>query len=254
MRNLAVKALPPRLYLELRKLNFKITKPKSFSKLQAKRNIVTTSSYSYKPLDDTKSIFVHVPKCAGVSVSKALYGNLAGGHTTLDGYLNIFEPTEVFSYFKFTIVRNPWDRLVSAFHFLKADGLKDKDKNWSEHELKNFDNFDDFVKAWVNEDNIWKWHHFRPQYYYICDMKSKVKLDFIGFFENLNEDFAYIAKKLGKNCTLAKTNSSRRKSYFHYYNNATRQIVANVYARDIEMLGYDFDNSSIQTQLANRFI
>tara|TARA_R110001583_G_scaffold105202_1_gene252647 strand:- start:13918 stop:14577 length:660 start_codon:yes stop_codon:yes gene_type:complete len=216
------------------------------------REFVNDRGYSYKPFDDKKAIFVHVPKCAGVSIAKTLFGCLAGGHTTLDEYINVFEPKFITSYFKFTIVRNPWDRLVSAYFFLKKGGFGLKDKTWFEQELSTYSSFDDFVRNWVNKKNIQKWHHFRPQYHYILNRHNKIKLDFVGYLENIDEDFNTIKKQIGVNCTLENSNKSQHNSYINYYNDETKEIVKEVYAEDIKLLGYNFDNSSLQQQLAQR--
>ena len=90
----------------------------------------TDDGYSFKPFDQCGCIFIHIPKCAGVSVSKALFGNLAGGHSRVVDYQLVFNSNEYSNYFKFTFVRNPWDRLVSAFFFLKKGGFNDADKKW----------------------------------------------------------------------------------------------------------------------------
>lgn len=214
--------------------------------------MTTKQGYSYKPFDDKKSIFVHIPKCAGVSVSKTIFGNLAGGHTTLDEYLNIFEPECIVTYFKFTIVRNPWDRLVSAYFFLKNGGFGKKDQAWFRKELGDFLDFEDFVKNWVNRTNIWKWHHFRPQYHYMLDKNEKVHLDFVAFLENIDADFVYIANRIGLDCTLPESNKSKHSSYINYYSEQMKNIVSEVYAQDIKMLGYEFDNSSLNKQIASR--
>lgn len=220
--------------------------------MQSKRAIVTNDSYSYKPFDDLKAIFVHVPKCAGVSIAKSIFGNLAGGHATLDEYVNIFEPKCIVNYFKFTIVRNPWDRLVSAFHFLKKGGFNEEDKDWARSELEQFNNFDEFVKGWLNKENIWKWPHFRPQYHYIIEKKEKVQMDFVGFLENIDEDFQYITRRLGVDSPLENANKGKHDDYRSYYNEVTMRIVSEVYDTDIKLLGYNFDNSSLPAQLARR--
>lgn len=253
MRQKIIELLPPRIYLELRHWDYRLSHKSQFKDALEMSQKETVEGYSYKPFDDKKSIFIHIPKCAGVSVARTIFGNLAGGHTTLEQYLSIFQPSLIVKYFKFTIVRNPWDRLVSAYFFLSNGGFGEKDQAWFKSELESFSGFDDFVENWVNRKNIWKWNHFRPQYHYMLDKRGKVPLDFVGFFENINEDFKYIADRTGTNCTLPELNISRHSSYMEHYSEKTLNIVADVYAEDIKMLGYNFDNSSVQAQLASRF-
>lgn len=88
-----IKYIPTKFYLNLRWWDFKVTRRQDFLAIQKLRVRETTEWGSYKPFDEKKAIFVHIPKCAGVSVNKALFGNLAGGHTTLDQYINVYEPS-----------------------------------------------------------------------------------------------------------------------------------------------------------------
>ncbi len=241
--------LPKTAYLALKRWNYKKSHKYRFKRLQELRTIVDEEGYSYKPFDDRRAIFVHIPKCAGVSINQTIFGGLAGGHTTFEEYLSIFEPRCVNSYFKFTIVRNPWDRLVSAYFFLKKGGLSQEDRDWFNEELNSFADFDDFVKKWVNKQNIWKWHHFRPQYHYMLDKKGRIPLDFIGYFENLDQDFKYITNKIGISCDLPMNNKSKHKNYQNYYSEETKEIIRKVYSKDIRMLGYDFDSSPIRSKI-----
>ena len=245
-------SLPPKIHLGLLRFSYRLTHPRRYNVLQEKRRIVTTDTYSYKPFDDSRSIFVHIPKCAGISVARSLYGNLAGGHATLADYFRVFKPAEILSYFKFTIVRNPWDRLVSAYHFLRAGGFVPADKHWFDGELAGYSGFEEFVVDWLNKENIWKWPHFRPQYHYLTDSAGMIKLDFHCLFENLEEDFQFVAQKIGKNCSLSKANQGDRQDYKAYYSDRTRELVSTVYEKDIALLGYSFDNSSVESQLAGR--
>src|SRR5690242_8686296 len=75
---------------------------------------------SLRPFIRTNSIFVHVPKAAGVSIARALYGDLGMGHMTLAEYRTVFRQRAFDKMFKFAFVRNPFDRLHSAYHFLRA--------------------------------------------------------------------------------------------------------------------------------------
>lgn len=220
------------------------------------RTIETNSKYSLKPFDEQRCIFVHIPRCAGVSICKTLFCNLAGGHMSIREYQIAFSKSEFNSYFKFTFVRNPWDRLVSAYFFLNEGGLNESDRKWAKENLSPYTDFDSFVKGWVNRENVHSWNHFCPQYTYIFTKGSTTPmLDFIGRFENLEKDFLYIQKRTGIDSKLLCLNrtEARNKDYKTYYTDATKQIVADVYRDDIEILGYNFDNLALEKQLWNRF-
>lgn len=169
MRHRFINLLPTDLYLHLRWYYFKFTKKNSFKKIQKLREQETTDSGGYLPFDKAKAIFVHIPKCAGISVNKALFDSIGGGHTTLDQYINIFPPALFKSYFKFTFVRNPWDRVVSAYTFLQKGGLNNWDNEFYEREIKQYDSFKAFVQGWLTPENLFKHHHFRPQHHYFID-------------------------------------------------------------------------------------
>lgn len=241
MKQRIIRALPPPLYLNLKWWLYRARHREFYASTQRKRREVDAAGYTYKSFDETKSIFIHVPKCAGVSVCKALYGNLAGGHMTLAGYMNVFEPKALQRYFKFTFVRNPYDRLVSAFHFLQQGGMNDADRGWYERELGEYDDFGNFVRGWLTPDNIYKYWHFMPQHHFMWDPAEKIRVDYLGRFERLDTDFKYIADRLGCAATLPKSNSSARKSYKDYYDDETKEIVGAVYRQDLELIGYDFD-------------
>ncbi len=243
----------------LRRFFYAILRNKKFRRLQKQRTIDTDSGYSYKPFIQNQCIFVHIPKAAGVSVCRALFHNLAGGHESIKKYQIVFSEEEFNHYFKFTFVRNPWDRLFSAYNFLKKGGINDSDKNWAMSNLQDYADFDDFVKRWVNSSNIYKYIHFLPQHHFLCLPGSdKLQVDFLGYFENIEDDFMHIKNKLALDFAANlihenKTESSSRKiDYRDFYTDKTRNIVYEVYKRDIDLLGYDFDNSSLSSQLTNR--
>lgn len=241
VKELVLATLPRRLYLNLYRYNYKRTQPESFAWLQEIRNGVTADGYSLQPFDATKSIFVHIPKCAGVSIGSALYGNLAGGHTTLRGYMAVFEPRLLLEYFKFTIVRNPWDRVVSAYHYLKNGGMNERDQSWSAKHLSGYVDFGDFVRRWLTRENVFKGIHFVPQLHFIVDPHDRVRMDYIGRLETLPSDFAHITNRLGITAALPFKNRGRREAdYRNYYDEETKAIVAFVYQDDIRLLGYEF--------------
>ncbi|GAB3678634.1 sulfotransferase family 2 domain-containing protein [Salinisphaera aquimarina] len=229
-----------RIHLEVLWWQFRLSQPKTHKRLQKRRRPAVNSDYSYHPFDERRALFIHIPKCAGVSLSRALFGNLAGGHKPLTHYCRVFEPRLLLAYFKFTIVRNPWDRLVSAYFFLKKGGMDAADRDWASRHLADFADFEDFVRRWVNPHNIWQGEHFYPQSYFVDSGRYPVELDFVGRFETLDRDFAHIAERIDIDVTLAKHNQSGHRHYADYYSPTTRDIVAAVYAEDIRRFGYAF--------------
>lgn len=196
---------------------------------------------SIAALDYYKCIFVHIPKNAGLSVCYTLFGNTGGSHRKIVDYKKIFSPGTFKRYYKFTFVRNPWDRLVSTFFFLKNGGLTEKDRVWAQEHIAQFDSFDAFVKGWLTEENINNSLHFQHQYCFLEDEKGIIAVDFIGRFENIEEDFKKITEELNIRRTLKKTNTSKRKEdYKAYYDEETKTIVNEVYRKDIQLFNYEF--------------
>ncbi len=199
---------------------------------------------------------MHIPKCAGTSICRSLFGNIGINHLSIADYRVIFRREEFDSYFKFAFVRNPWDRLVDAYYFLKAGGLNERDKKWYEENLSAYKNFDSFVKVWVTPDNIKKYIHFRAQRDFICIKGDNTPVvDFIGYFENLDQDFTHVSNRIGISSELMHLNktASGEKDYKAYYDNEMIEIVSDAYRDDIRILGYNFDNSSLKEQLTDHY-
>ena len=194
---------------------------------------------------DYKTIFVHNPKCGGTSLINILKNhgfchNRRYGKDSLDpteGRLSKIEKSYgnkiISTYFLFTFVRNPYDRMVSCYHYLN------KRHNGKHIPLGVFKNFNDFVKNLFSiSDYHWKWH-YTLQYNHI--QSKHRKCDFIGRFENLQEDFNIVCDKIGiPKQQLPYKNTSKHKHYTEYYDEETKQIVAEKYAKDIEYFGYKF--------------
>jgi chondroitin 4-sulfotransferase 11 len=214
--------------------------PKKVSRLILTK--ILNKENPYKHYNDIHHcIFVHIPKTGGTSISKALFG-AEFGHCTVDHY-EIFSPERFHNYFKFGFVRNPWDRLLSAYKFLKKGGMYSADKTWSDIYLSEFENFEHFVLSLKNKrkaNGILRGTHFIPQYKFVCDYKLKVKLDFLGRFENIDLDFDFINSKLGLYSQLKHLNKSNNASYCEFYSDEMIKIVSQVYREDILIFNYKF--------------
>ena len=134
------------------------------------------------------------------------------------------------TYFKFGFVRNPWDRVVSLYERKEKGQLRDK---------MTFEQFVDWIQ-YSSATCI----HSSPQRYqldWFVDPNGAVIADFIGKFERLDEDWEFVAKKLGISETLPhRRPNPRERHYTEYYNTRTRDLIATKFRIDIEHFGYEF--------------
>lgn len=122
-------------------------------------------------------------------------------------------------YFKFSFTRNPWDKLVSAWKFLQRRKYKPSKCNFKEFVKKN--------TVWIGVE--------------MNTIDFSNGCDFIGKFENLQEDFDFICEKIGEpKKKLGHFNKTKHDHYTSYYDDETREIVQKKYAKDIEYFGYKF--------------
>lgn len=191
------------------------------------------------------AIFFHIPRSGGLSVTTALFGERVGHRTAV--MVRAQDPLAFTESFKFCFVRNPWDRLVSAFLFLKQGGLIPDDALWAERYLEPFDDFGSFVRSL--EDRTWRatimsWRHFRPQHEFVCDSRKRILVDFVGRYERLAVDFSYVAGKLNvQEGLLPESNHSNRAAWPSYYDRATSDLVGWLYKDDIRIFGYGTDDT-----------
>jgi len=224
-----------------------------YSDVKAMRNSVFHSSkgdFSLRGFDEKKAIFVHIPKAAGTSVALSIFGELPYHYKAID-YIAFFGRKTFNNYFKFAFVRNPWDRLYSAYNFLIKGGWDEKDKAWAEENISQFSDFNDFIRNWLTNENSYKYMHFIPQFEFICDHQERMLINYLGYFETIEQDFAEICKKLNINASLKHTNKSTNQNYIKHYNEDSKEIVAKVYQKDIEKFGYKFDGIIQKTIIRN---
>jgi chondroitin 4-sulfotransferase 11 len=189
----------------------------------------------------TQSLFIHVPKAAGRSVVRGLYDVRSVEHASAQWYQSL-DADKYHRYFSFTIVRNPWDRLSSAYSYLRQDGAATNldDSAWGER-MRSYASLDEFVCTWLTTSTAMEHILFTPQHLFVCNDSDELDLDFVGRFETLEEDYKHIAMHVKGAGPLPHLNKSRSAAYPALYSDASRKIVAEVYKRDIEIFGYEFN-------------
>ncbi|HEY2891185.1 MAG TPA: sulfotransferase family 2 domain-containing protein [Dongiaceae bacterium] len=180
--------------------------------------------------DKFKCIFIEVPKTASTSI-REIIGEPRKPHLNICQIAAEIDPDRFQSYFKFGFVRNPWDRAVSLYQ--RKEGLQLRDK-------MSFEAFIEWMR-FASSTCIHPVPH-RYQLDWFVSPHGDVLADFIGKFENLESDWANIARRLGITTPLTRqrVNPDRRRDYAAYYTEKTRRIVAERFAVDIEYFGYSF--------------
>ena len=137
------------------------------------------------------------------------------------------------TYTKFTFIRNPYDKFISAWKFI------DKVKPINQSLLE-------FLQSKEQCDNSVYSHSFIPQSVHLMDERGEIHMDYFGRFENLNEDLIYILRKLGvpkithHNLLLEniKFNQSSKKNYALHYTNETLEQINKCFDIDFSILNF----------------
>jgi hypothetical protein len=185
--------------------------------------------------------FLHIPKTAGTSMLDWLIRNVGNSeyvkwdiHPKLSTVLE--ERNTNFSY---TVVRNPWDRMVSMYHYFKNIAINEGSRFLALNNL-TADNFPTF-ESWVMNLDDFK----VPEPYWFNAKTPQIDwidqpIDLVLRYEHLAEDFKQIQALYNCSEPLPHIYYSGRGHYADYYNDTTKQIVAQVSEADIETYRYTF--------------
>ena len=217
------------------------------------------------------AIFFHIPKVAGTSIFEVLKKNggvqFSADKFEKDNYKS-FNNKGIVSFghydvpsllkekiiskrffdwsFKFAFVRNPWDRMISLYHY---SGIS---------RLKKYSTFGDFchnVEQGIKGEsdfspkpglfNSKMMSQARPQTDWLLDKDGKSIVDFIGRYEDLHKDFARISQILNLKGELGHLNkmSQRQHPDYYYHSDAIIEMVRRIYKKDIKFFKYKYSQS-----------
>ena len=187
-------------------------------------------------------IFIHIPKCAGNAVQQSLFGEIIFGHQTIRQY-QLALPGNVYrNAWKFTVTRDPWERIVSAWRFLKAGGFHEHDADYFAENLSQYPTFDHFVNDWLVYQDLDQCGcaHFKTQMHYICDFRGRVAMDYIVKLSDLASEYSHIREKVGGSELIVNNQTmGENVNWRSFYDTSeTLENVSRVYAEDIRVLDY----------------
>lgn len=183
-------------------------------------------------LDDF--VFIHINKTGGSSVQRAL--NIPFEHDTALEKIARMGLKQWQKRYSFTVVRNPWDKVVSHYHYrilTNQTGLGEKPIT-----------FEEWVKrAYKDQDPIYYNNPkmFMPNVGWIADEDGTILVNKVIRFENLGNEFESVSRELGLSASLPHDKKSKHNHYSTYYNQQTLQIVADWFEPDIDAFGYQFE-------------
>jgi len=187
------------------------------------------------------AIFFHIPKTGGISINTRLYDAPIAAHLGIVAALRIFTADEFRQAFKFAFVRNPFDRLVSAFFHLKrsaATNYPPDTEFFARYGDITKDGFSAFVD-WVSQkDACYRHAILIPQHEFIC-LGDRIMVDVLGRFETIAQDYSKIASRIGLNESLPRINETEHEHYSKYYDDRLADSVLRIYKRDFEIFGYN---------------
>lgn len=127
------------------------------------------------------------------------------------------------SLFRFAFVRNPYDRAVSAFLYLQRK--RKISKQWD---------FDSFIIHHKDKGNRLNPHFNLQTLGFDLD-----DLDFLGRFENIDQDWKYVANQIDASEKLPRANATNRDSKLaDYYSTDSQKVVMDMYEQDFDLLKY----------------
>lgn len=134
------------------------------------------------------------------------------------------------SYFKFTIVRNPWARAYSWYQNVMRDEIRRSKLN-----ISSDLSFKDYLRTYAGKGML------RPQTYWIKDFSGSIPLDFVGKFENLASDFDVVCETLGvSDISLPHLLGGSSVHFQEHYDKRSIALIDEMYRQEIELFGYSF--------------
>ncbi len=207
-------------------------------------------------------IFIHIQRTGGTSVSNALIEadpdivyelpldteKKRQKHCFISDIYPILS-SEIFSdYTKFSIVRNPYARLLSWYSMFKHNTINPGNVPETSDSITWFDtveaqmkpfmsSFEDFLSL-PNEIFFQRFYYNQLDY---LQINQQLAVDKIIYFENLTDDFNELAHQLKIKVNLPHINQSvNKKSYRDAYTEKSRRLVTERFQKDLDYFGYSF--------------
>lgn len=201
--------------------------------------------------ESKRFVFVHIPRTAGTSVETALaaYAREPVGFTVEANTVLSHKHSPAFELrahvgpafwdaaFVFSVVRDPWARMHSDYHFFREVGPRllpefSPRERWLT-EQAGLLGFESWLRLGADVLGI-------SQSSYLTDAAGDLLVDYVARFEHIEADFAAVCRALGVEHRLPRVNGTRRGDHRAAYSADAVELVARYAADDLRRFGYRF--------------
>lgn len=193
---------------------------------------------------ERRFIFIHIPKTGGTNIEWKLNlgsekngfiikDNIAYQHSNYKYYKQLFGENIFNEYLKFSVVRNPYTRIISDYFYIPVDNIAFQGG-------KSFDEYLFIVKNIVEQnrftDNLY-FDHFKPQHTFICDNSNKIMVDKLFYFEKFNEIEDFLLKNYGVTDKSVILKGNYKKNQI-ILTEKQKEIIYDIYKKDFDIFDY----------------
>jgi chondroitin 4-sulfotransferase 11 len=200
-----------------------------------RRKIMEGDHFPLRKGSNGTFVFIHINKSAGTSIARSI-GLPKKRHLTVKEVIAIIGKKNYEEAFSFTVVRNPWSKVVSHYQYRVHTNQTDLGANpigFHEWVAKTYGPVKD--TTYYNTPKM-----FMPQVDWLKDDKNEINIKKILRFEDLPNAYNEVALQLGIKDTLPVLNKTKKIDYKTQYNEESKLIVADHFKEDIELFGYEF--------------
>lgn len=157
-------------------------------------------------------IFIHIPKCAGTSISYSIYGQSLGHRRARD--LQMTYPEVFGRLYSFGVLRNPVERAISSWRYAINGGGND---GWirprPEYLSTDFQDFDRFAQEWLPKQSVETLDFvFQPQSRFVTNDNGQVLVNELFVLDDLESRWGSISDKFDPKIDyLATRNAAKSK-------------------------------------------
>ena len=195
---------------------------------------------------EKKLLFIHIPKNGGNSVERAI-GMERMAELAKHSQITDVEPIiKIDQYYKFAVIRNPWDRVVSMYYFLNKHGAT-RNMSFKSWLLAN-NTTAQSVRVMAGLPNPDKKIHgyydaplqTKTQLSWLKTLDGNIAIDFVCRLEHLNDDMAELCKIKNLNSQQIQfLNKTEHPKYNNVHDQETIDFVGQHYREDIDFFGFD---------------